>query len=213
MKKFFILSIVIMFLSACAHFGVKEGKSGIFKTVETENNILTNDGGQGGVSFDLKKYTAGGEMFLGALVTYQYSGSGFKLRKDKGVKVSINGGTPFYLKNKIMPKHVVTTTQSGGGGHWMSTGGGMGMGGGGMMYISDGPVVYHTTTTEYAECYLSTKQLYDLLKAKSVEVTLIADTNDRGTPKTQAADFSAENFENLKSFYNGYLKNQGKAAN
>jgi hypothetical protein len=212
MKKYLValLTAAILLFCSCVHYAIQQGKSGIFDTVYTEGNLLENKGGQGTVWFDLIKYTAQGENFYGVNLTYQYGGSDFRLRKDKAVFIYLNNSPAYYLRFKKRPKHDVQVSQSGGGGHWMSTGMGIG---GGMTYIPGAPAVTSVMTTDSAECYLTTRQLYDLLRARSIDVILLADTNDNGTPKTQAARFTDKNFENIKRFYNEQVKNQGGKQN
>lgn len=188
MKKYLVVLLtilVVVIFSACsALYSVKKNKQGIFDITEQEFNLLVSKDGDAfnQAFFNLMKFSAAGKDYYGVKIIYKYGNryrSGitfggdfvyFNIKHKDGVKITLNGNSSFMPAYKTVPVRKTSIMRS-----------------------STGPDSY---TEEVVECYLSSKQLYALVSAKSAELDLTSSEN-----YSFSWNFTKDNLDFLKKFY------------
>lgn len=182
----FVLSSIFVLLIAagCSSYNINKEKSGIFDMTVMSGNLFS--GSKGMCKFDLNKRTFEKDSFFGIDIGYSYIGTGFDIDKYKGMKIILNGTKSFYIRSR--KRHICN------------------MYGGSMTVAGGAARVSIPDTVMYMYGILTKKQLENMALADSIKIVYISPVRNDGTVEERSFDFTRENKENIKRFYNEYGK-------
>jgi|GEM_PF-3074758 hypothetical protein len=190
LKKLFISLLAVVMLSGCSFYSINKSKYGIFDMTAMYGNQLYQGGDR--CSFDLNKRSYGKDDFYGVDIIYSLNGTDFDIDRSNGIRVVINGSGGFYIKQRkyhICNKYDGSISMSG------ST-----------VTGATGP-----STTMFIYGLLTPPQLLRLVNADSIKLIFVSPVIEGGPADTKEFDFTRDNIDNIRRFYNDYVKSAQEA--